>query len=422
MIEWSEAPLEKLLVAAGSGTWGKEPDGSMPVYPVLRSTNIRDGKLVLDEPALRAVSETIAAKYLLAKGDILVTTSSGSAQLLGKNGIVGDLPGYDGEYLFSNFTWRLRPDPQCVVPRFLYYYLNSPLARAELQRIQSTTSGLRNLNTNLYLAQPIPLPPLSEQRRIVEILDQSDRLRRLRGESDAKAERILPALFIEMFGDPATNPMGWPVDHLSELGRPLSGGAFPLNEQGLTEGEIPFIKVSDMNTQGNEWFIRRANNYVSRATLRTLKVKSAPAGTIVFPKIGAAIATNKKRLLVRETAYDNNVIGVVPKDDTFAAYLFGFFQLFDLRSLARSTALPSIKASELARLPVPRPHPEVARAFGDRFLVMAQIRDVTTKAGLVIDTLFQNLMHRAFSGSLTASWRKALLKKALEEMEEQAKA
>jgi len=54
----------------------------------------------------------------------------------------------------------------------------------------------------------IPLPPLYEQRRIVEILDQSDALRKKRAEADAKAARILPALFYKMFGDPLANPHG----------------------------------------------------------------------------------------------------------------------------------------------------------------------------------------------------------------------
>ncbi|MCK9276349.1 MAG: restriction endonuclease subunit S [Syntrophales bacterium] len=58
----------------------------------------------------------------------------------------------------------------------------------------------------------VPLPPLSEQRRIVEILDQADALRKKRAEADAKAARILPALFYRMFGEPSTNPKGWPVD------------------------------------------------------------------------------------------------------------------------------------------------------------------------------------------------------------------
>ena len=65
----------------------------------------------------------------------------------------------------------------------------------------------------------IPFPSLSEQRRIVKVLDQADRLRRLRVEAGAKANRILPALFIKMFGDPATNPMGWDPNSVTRWAR-----------------------------------------------------------------------------------------------------------------------------------------------------------------------------------------------------------
>ena len=79
----------------------------------------------------------------------------------------------------------------------------------------------------------IPLPPLSEQRRIVEILDQADALRKKRAEADAKADRILPALFIKMFGDPSTNPRGWDRIPLSQLLRDnkdaLQSGPFGSN-------------------------------------------------------------------------------------------------------------------------------------------------------------------------------------------------
>ncbi len=209
-MNWSTSPLKHLLVAAGSGTWGRPPTkGSEPAYPVLRSTNIQDGRLQFESTPLRSVSEKAVSKYVLKLGDILVTTSSGSPRLLGKNAIVEELPGHGGKFLFSNFTWRLRPDPKVLVPKYLYYYLNSPRARAELARIQSTTSGLRNLDTKLYLIQPVPLPAFPEQRRIVRLLDQVDRIRQLRSKADAKADRILAALFLKMFGDPVANPMGW---------------------------------------------------------------------------------------------------------------------------------------------------------------------------------------------------------------------
>ena len=125
-MDWPWPRLKGLLLDARSGTWGSAPDGSKPVFPVLRSTNIQDGKLVVDNSALRTVSDKTAEKYLLAPGDILVTTSSGSPSLIGKNAIIEDLPGNNGKYLFSNFTYRLRPASSHVLPKFLYYYLNSP--------------------------------------------------------------------------------------------------------------------------------------------------------------------------------------------------------------------------------------------------------------------------------------------------------
>ena len=153
-------------------------------------------------------------------------------------------------------------------PKFIYYYMKSREIPA------------RGYSRHFKFLKQItfPLMPLSEQRRIVDIFDQIDNLRCLQSKAGTKANRIFPSLFVQMFGDPVTNPMNWPVVPLRELGRPLSGGAFPLTEQGRTEGDIPFIKVSDMNTEGNEWFIHRSNNYVSFETLGRLKVRPAPAG------------------------------------------------------------------------------------------------------------------------------------------------
>ncbi len=266
-----------------------------------------------------------------------------------------------------------------------------------------------------------PLPPPKEQRRVVELLEQADRLRRQRTEADNLADRILAALFHKMFGDPATNPKGWAVVPLKELGLPWSGGAFPLDEQGERAGEVPFIKVSDMNLLGNERFIRSANHWVSRDTLTRLSVKPAPAGTIVFPKIGAAIATNKKRVLARETAFDNNVQGVVPRRPEDSLFLFGFFQLFDLTRLARTTALPSIRPSELAELPIIVPAPQRREEFGKLYSATCGVLDRQGTAHDELEKLFQVMLHRAFTGELTAKWREAHMKELLAEMEHQAR-
>jgi hypothetical protein len=207
---------------------------------------------------------------------------------------------------------------------------------------------------------------------------------------------------------------------LDELGTPLSGGGFPRDEQGFTEGEVPFIKVSDMNTSGNEVFIRSANHWVSKDTLRRLRVRAAPAGTTIFPKIGVAVATNKKRLLVRDTAYDNNVIGVIPKEPELSTYIYTYFLLFDLRRLARTTAVPSIKTSELAALPMPKPESNVVYRFNKQFKQLLSLEEMKRHSGGQISSLFEVLLHRAFTGDLTAKWREAHMKELLQEIEQQA--
>jgi len=110
----------------------------------------------------------------------------------------------------------LRAGP-AVLPEYLYYYLRQKSLRAAAKQHMRGGAGQQRVPEDFLRKELIALPPLSEQRRIVEILDQADRLRRLRAKADAKAERILAALFIKMFGDPATNPMGWPVVALGNV-------------------------------------------------------------------------------------------------------------------------------------------------------------------------------------------------------------
>jgi restriction endonuclease S subunit len=176
-----------------------------------------------------------------------------------------------------------------------------------------------------------------------------------------------------------------------------------------------------MNLPGNERFILTANHWVSRETLKKIGVKTAPAKTIIFPKIGAAIATNKKRMLTRETAFDNNVQGVVPVRPESAFYLFAFFLRFDLMRLARVTTLPSIRPTELAVLPVPNPPLPLQKRFGEIYEQACGTLDEQAKASDALENIFQSMLHRAFTGELTAKWREAHLKELLAEMEQQAR-
>lgn len=157
----------------------------------------------------------------------------------------------------------------------------------------------------------------------------------------------------------------WPMVPIGDVCEIQSGFGFPVSFQGDLTKEIPFLKVSDMNMIGNEIYIRNWNNTVSKDDLIKLHAKSAPPGTIIFPKIGAAIATNKKRILSITSTFDNNVMGLIPSDRINSTYLFYLLKNIDISTWASDSSLPSMKKSFVEKVKIPLPPIEEQQAIVD---------------------------------------------------------
>jgi type I restriction enzyme, S subunit len=146
---------------------------------------------------------------------------------------------------------------------------------------------------------------------------------------------------------------GWSRLHLSDVASVQSGAGFPEKYQGQLGQEIPFYKVSDMNIAGNELEMIYENNSIADKVRRELGAFLFPKGSVIFPKIGGAIATNKKRLTTRDCCVDNNVMGVVPKAEKVnSSFLYYFFLAHDLSEFANEAHLPSIKKTVVEDWPI----------------------------------------------------------------------
>jgi len=420
-MNWIEVPLTELLLDARNGTWGAPPKGDGKDLPVLRSTNIHDANLVFNDVAFRSVSETSKEKYKLLDGDIIVTTSSGSEHLIGKNALFKQ-PNDNLAYLFSNFTLRLRPKRDLIVPRFLHLYLNSSKAKAELIRIQRTTSGLRNLNIPLYLSQKVPVPPLSEQHRIVEILDQADALRKKRADADAKASRILPALFYKMFGDPVINSKGWKIKPLSEHGARIRYG---LGQPPKTMDKgLPLIRATNIS-----------RGLISPENMLFVDPNDVPPSRNAF-------LSEQEVIVVRSGAYTGDVAQVTKewegavvgydlvitpgeylKGEFLESYLLTpFIQNSYFNNLKARAGQPHLNASQLSSTPVPVVTIELQEQFAKHVKYLRTLRKQQNRSVQMLNQLFTVLLSRAFTGELTAIWRYAHMRELLEEMEQQARA
>ncbi len=142
---------------------------------------------------------------------------------------------------------------------------------------------------------------------------------------------------------------GWSRTTLGDVTGFATGYSFPDRFQGGSTG-LPFYKVSDMNRPDNRRRMHTSANYVSRDTLLDMRASSWPKGTVVFPKVGAALLTEKRRILTQESAFDNNVMGLVPKHVILPAFLLHVLETIRFGDVAQRGAIPSVNQTIVASL------------------------------------------------------------------------
>lgn len=194
----------------------------------------------------------------------------------------------------------LVPCHDVILPEYLFYWSLSYDPREQAQ-----TTSLPSLPLSLIRAAPVPVPPLDEQRRIVDLLSRAASLKRLAEEAQAKARELIPALFVDMFGDPAMNPKTWPKVALGDLGVRFVGGknlkAGPENGSVYRILKISAVTSGTFNPREAkpapsnylppaEHFVRTGDILFSRANTAelvgaTAKVHEPPANLLLPDKL-----------------------------------------------------------------------------------------------------------------------------------------
>ena len=167
---------------------------------ILRIQNLTDST----KPFNRT-NRAVAKKYEVSPGDLLVSWSA----TLGV--FVWEGP---DTALVNQHIFRVVPDHRRIDPYYLRHMLSDTLVQME-QHLHGAT--MKHVNRGEFLATTIPLPPVAEQKRIAGILDAADALRAKRREVLAQLDTLLQSTFLDMFGDPVTNSMGWEERHLPDL-------------------------------------------------------------------------------------------------------------------------------------------------------------------------------------------------------------
>lgn len=153
------------------------------------------------------------------------------------------------------------PDRRVVDPEFLFWWSVAYDSRRQVQ-----TTSLPSLNLSILKAAPVSLPPLEEQRRIVDILNRAASIRRLRDQANATLRALIPALFIKMFGDPRTLAERFPTRPLREVADIGSGVTKGRKLAPDEIEEVPYLRVANVQ-----------DGYLDLEEIKTIAIRKGEA-------------------------------------------------------------------------------------------------------------------------------------------------
>ena len=358
--------------------------------------NAADGLPVIRiRDVVRGHSETYYSgeydeRFLVSKGDYLI--------------------GMDGEFNLAKWKTEsaLLNQRVCKIDTISDQINREYLGRflpAALKEIEDDTPfvTVKHLSVKKLNEIKIPLPPLSEQKRIAGILDAADALRAKRREALAQLDTLLQSTFLDLFGDPVTNPKGWEVTRLGDTAILENGdrsSKYPSGTEILEEGILFLstknIKNSELILDTCQFISQQKFESLSRGKLQRYDLVITLRGTLgscaIFDCDHNTGFINAQILILRskETihhVYLHNLIISAPICDHFA-------------QLATGAAVKQLTGKQIGNLLIPLPPLSLQQRF-TAIVEQVEVQKARMHAQLTeLDTLFAALQQRAFNGEL----------------------
>ncbi|EGK4156824.1 restriction endonuclease subunit S [Escherichia coli] len=353
---WSSQKLSS--VASIIDCKHRTPEYVKSGIPLVSPGTIKWGALDLISPVKRVTEEeyrSLMDHCVVEQGDLVMS----------RNQSVGVV-----SYVDSKKPFVLGQDTVLIKAihadwRFIYYTLQSDLVQRQIAK-SAGGSTFSRINLSDIRALNIKTPAICEQDKISQILTAWDKAisvtEKLLTNSQQQKKALMQQLLTgkkRLLDEDGVRFSGeWVHGQLGDLCAFKGGFAFKEVYQGQSMGELPFIKVSDMNLLGNERNIEYSNNWVSFETAKLMKAKPFPESSIVFAKVGAALLLNRRRILLRPTIIDNNMMAAVPSNAADTEFLYQLLMAIDFARFVQEGAVPSINQGDLSSFKLSYPYVE----------------------------------------------------------------
>lgn len=326
------------------------------------------------------------ATHMLPKGAVLLTSRAPIGNLA-----IATKP------MCTNQGFKSLVPNKGVCNEYIYYCL---LAYSSKLQALGNGATFKEVSKKVVEEFEIPLPPLDEQKRIAKILDKADAIRQKRKQAIALADDFLRGVFLDMFGDPVTNPKGFPVGKIGDLVDSAKYGSSAKASE--TDGEYPILRMGNLTYQGGLDFTEL--KYIDLDATEEAKYL-VHKGDLLFNR------TNSKELVGKTAVYDRDrpmafagyLVRVRANEDGNNYYISGYLNSTHgkqtLQGMCKSiVGMANINAKELQSIRILRPPVALQRDYEVLVKAVKKSLEKHLDSEKELSNLFSALSQKAFSG------------------------
>lgn len=392
----SHVPLEKILSSLESGS--RPPGGVTSESGEIPSLGAEH---LTDEGSFNFSSiKRIPRIFFESMGtgrinyrDILIVKDGATT---GKTSFINDNFPFQ-EAAINEHVFCLRVDQSMASPEYVFHFLRSPIGQKEIALdFRGATVG--GISRGFVKIVHLPVPSLSEQKRIAEILDKADALRAKRRANLALLDTLTQSIFLDMFGDPVLNTKSWPRRTINDIATVVTGNTPPRVNPQYYGDEIEWIKSDNINTPN--YYLTRAEEGLSKLGCQIGRV--VPAGSILVTCIaGSPECIGNSAMTDRDVAFNQQINALIPIEGN-AHFIYN--QLRIGKKLIQQASTKGMKGivskSRFERIEVIWPPDTIQERFAKRVITIQEEISKQRNSLRMLNELFTSLQNRAFNGEL----------------------
>ncbi|CEE00683.1 restriction modification system DNA specificity subunit [Caldibacillus thermoamylovorans] len=398
-------PLKNFIKQIRGVSYKKDQISEKPIegyIPLLRATNIQNGELTY-ENVLYVAPSLVKDEQKLRKYDILIAASSGSKEVVGKPGQVKE----ESNYTFGAFCKLIRPNTN-INPDYLRHFFNT---KYYSQTISQSINGanINNLRNEHIDNLMIPVPSIDIQRKIAILLNKAQNLIKYRKAQIEALDQLTQSVFLEMFGDPSTNPKRWKKVNLEEIAIKEKGAikSGPFGSQLLiseyVKNGIPVLGIDNVEKNKFVWAKPKA---ISEQKYKELKAFRVYSGDVLISRTGTVGRTCVVPDDFKEGIIGPNLLKVTLDKNLMLpevlSIMFNYLPhvINQIKWMSPGATVPVFNTKNLKKVKVLVPDKKVQVEFVKKIKEVEELKSKFILGLTDLEKNYNSLMQRAFKGEL----------------------